>query len=512
MEIHLLGHVTPIFMIGESHSLAFRDLLFRPDWSHETFICRTRFLPSLVASEYSVDSAISVPLAEALKAEGVLDAALRPGHLYADPSAAYIAGKPLIAPPMVFFAGDTDLVHFIKKLGLEYDFELPEDPGYGTDYEKQPVSLRDVQAELERILAPFLKAVRMLADVQLSRIMVHCIPPRNQDDIAAGAFTGAVRVPGAVRSKVVVLANRLLRQGCVASGIGFIDTWELTSENGFLRPDMVLDGIHFNRKAAMVSLAQIARQLFDHTSGTHNQVRYTQLAAQAESFAGDTVLDEAWRTHGVVSIEVGAEETAELSRNLVFAEGIVNSLARTDWVGWPLDGRPGVKLAVPDAVNVMQAHQMLSTGDAQAALHAGSERALTVVSFRPIAYSGPSATCFDNRTVPVPAGVRLGVLSLSGDMQLVFERSDGAVDEVQLAKGTLVIFDPQRGQCRVSGVTQNMRLVELVCMPRLAEQAFRVTWAGLANWPCDPYQYSVTEMCAIPPHLGDSVSARARWN
>ncbi|MES2128343.1 MAG: hypothetical protein V4463_13830 [Pseudomonadota bacterium] len=494
MSIELLGNVTPILMIGESHSLAFKNILFRPLWSTENFICRTSFIPALVASEFSVGgSGINPLLADGLKAEGLLDVHLRPSFLYMDPSAAYIAGAPVIAPPLVFFSGDTEMVGLIKMLGQTYDFELPDDPGYGVDRSKQPIPYAAIHAQVAKIIDPFMRAVALLHAHQFSRTMVHCIPPRNISDKKAAVFTGDETTPASVRSKLVIVANRLIASACAQSGLGYIDIWpETIDAAGYLRPEFELDGIHVNRKAALISLDKIAAHLYDRTVGSWNTGRYVQLDAQAEVHAGGE--EGQWAAHGFAAAHL---DVSELAFSYVPADA--NALARTDWTGWPRSGRAQTAMAEPSDAVLEKVHALLAS--AHAVLHAGAARELTVASFRPVHVQDTDVLL----SAQVPPGTRRAVLQLSDEGRIGLETLAGEAVATASRAGTLVVYDPARLRYRANGAN----VAEMVLLPRLPDQPFRVVWAGLCEWPADPYQFSVAGMKAVPAFKADSFSYRA---
>jgi len=49
----------------------------------------------------------------------------------------------------------------------------------------------------------------------------------------------------------------------------------------------------------------------------------------------------------------------------------------------------------------------------------------------------------------------------------------------------------------------------MMLMPRYPLHPFRVAWAGLNDWPADPFHYTVRDMVAYPPFETDLVRERA---
>src|SRR5471032_536714 len=138
MTLSLLGVPYPIHLVGESHTLVFRDLLVRDEASGRLFQTRIRYLPYLLAQNfyYLENHSHNVDLIDALRFEGLLRANLQPAHSSLDGatvSGAWMEKRAIVAPALVFCVGDLDLHHLLNQFG-DYDFELPGDNHYGNDH------------------------------------------------------------------------------------------------------------------------------------------------------------------------------------------------------------------------------------------------------------------------------------------------------------------------------------------------------------------------------------------
>jgi hypothetical protein len=514
MEIELLGNVTPIHMLGESHVLAYSNLVFRSTWTNETFICRTKFLPMIPASDYGSDSHLNPGLSDALVAEGILDRYLRPFFLTVDDSAACYSGSPIIAPPIVIFAGDTDLQALFMRIGNQFDFELPDDTVHGVDRSKQPIAFSEIQREVTRIVSPVIGVARQLRSIGFSRLMIHCLPPRYLDTARASLWSRGIEVGAPVRAKLALLANRILRDACGSYDIGFIDTWPELEENGYLKSEFELDGIHLNRKGAILSLNRISNFLIDQTRSVHNISRYNNLIEESAPYEGDLALKAAWQAHGIVTGQIGTTATAAILAGLRFEDlGQENMHARSDWSGFPRVGRTGVILAKPNDSVLELASSVLSLSPASDLLHAGSERAFSIINFRPIIYECQTTSLSDN--MATPPNCRRAIIILKSNNRICFETLDGnrfhfPQFESELCEGTLIVFDPGRLRFRVNKGDERLIIVEIGALPRFEGQPFRIIWAGLCEWPADPFQYSVSGMLAYPPLNSARVSQRMR--
>jgi hypothetical protein len=490
MSVRILGHLSPVFMVGESHCLVFGDVRFQPLWSDQEFHCRTAFLPTLRAAHYFPGDVLHTDLTDGLRSAEILNRYLHPAFLRSLPAAAQLAGAPLIAPPIVLFAGDMDLHGMFAQFAAELDFELPDDPGYGIDAGRDPVPWAAVRLRLTDTFTPFLAAVRHLRSVGFSRLMIHCLPPRTADDMRAASFTSGVVVPASVRAKLTVAANRLLAAFCAQERIGFVDTWPELAENGYLRPEFDLDGVHLNRESVPVSLGHIAARLFDHTRGTANPSRYEQAVADAGPYRGADPHGTQWTEHGAVAGRQNPDVADDLDRTFALQPDAPNRHARPDWAGWPRPGRPGAAVAEPDEQTLDRAVKIFAQDEARALLHAGADCELTIVGFRQIRVAPPIEPVDD-----VPPGVRRAVLFLAP-----FSPYE---------KGSLVVYDPSRFRFDGSAGDGELDLIEFTLVPRLAGQPFRVVWSGLCDWPADPFQFSVRGMTAAPAFDDDVVTVRA---
>ncbi len=510
MSIALLGAVTPIHMVGESHSLVFSNLLFRPGGAQENYLCKTRFLPVLKAAEYSAGNDLSADYVHALIAEGIVDSSLRPAFLHAEPSAAFLAGMPVMAPPMVLFAGDLDMHQLFRQIGGSYDFILPDDPCYGTDKAKQILPYSDVEGHISGFLNPFFNAVRLLKSVGFSRMMIHCLPPRTPDNVAASHWTGGIIIDAAVRAKLTLIANRQIAAFCADAGIAFIDTWPDLTENGLLRPEFELDGAHINRQSALISLEKITAHLFDQTAGIWNSARYANAASQAEYNAPSLeypAYEQQWRQSSLTSGNLGADFVEKARTALSFDIEGKNPHARPDWIGRPRGGCAGVTLAKPSDALLDEAAELLGHGEGLVMLQAGSKCELTVSCLGPVRYAAHAESI---GALACPAEVRRAVILLTATDRIAFETVEGAsIAPPAYIAGQMIVYDPHKVSMQVAPGSTDLDLIEITLIPRLPSQPFRVIAAGLCDFPADPFMFSATDMKASPQFRGPFFKQRS---
>ena len=520
MKVDILGKVTSVHMVGESHCLGFDSLLFKPHGAAEHYVCRTCYLPSVPASQFLAGGQVSAPLVAALVKQEILDAQMKPAYLSANASAAYIAGTPVLAPVIVFFGCDTELVsRLYLQLGNTFDFELPGDTDYGVNRDKQPIAYAEVAQQIALYVNPMMAALQILQQNQLSRLLVHGLPPRNMDQAAAELNSPGPMPDVRVRSKLALEVNRQLQSACERLHIGFVDIWQETSSDGFLRQEFALDGIHLNRRAAQYSLEKIAALLVDSTRSNANGERYDKALELAQpvpvpqpELPARALHADAWAKHGLVSVRADPAMCNALAQGLQFEPGGGHAHARPDWVGPSRVGWPLIDIAKPSSTALGSARHALSQASVSSVLHAGANSALTVCSFRPIRSEMPFSPPMAAQNLTIPEGVRCAVLHLAGAAQYLFEAKTQPPQPIGVfegAPGLLLVFDSRRVQYRVQAPTGPVDLLEIALCPCLIGQPFRVVWAGWNDWPADPFHFSVEGMLAEPPFKHSTFSARA---
>ncbi len=499
IELEPLGNISHVYMVGDSHCLKFADLTYRPVGTPYVFACQTEFIPSLFHNSLHL-------LKEGLKAAGFFDVNDEPCWLTIVPIDAFVKGRPVLSPAMVIFLGEADLQVIISQIS-GFDFELPDDPGYGIDFDSDPIDYDSVWQEVKNRFDPLVEAVESLRHY-FPRLMWHGLPPRCRDDAKATRWSGS-RSAARMRAKVTLMANRLLKSACARSGIPFIDVWDELSLDGYLRPDMDLDGLHLARPAADVSMRAVVSNLFDRTGPTAHPVRYARAKALSPAYAGPGLaLQPSWTESGYVMTSVDVDAITQASSQLDFKKASQNIRACPEWVGFPRAGRPDISIAEPTTDVLRAAAVLLEQPDAKAALQVNDDKDFTVISFRIV--ESPAFCSTTAAVLPSPVGCRRAVLFLEGKGEFILELISGGIAEtVQAKPGALIVCDNTRTWCHVASGDNTTRFAEIALMPRYPTHPFRVLAAGLSEWPCDPFYYPVGNMIAFPPFDGDLVYEQA---
>lgn len=159
--------------------------------------------------------------------------------------------------PLVLMCGEIDtrniLSQFKAGTDVELPFAAPQLEALAPFAATRLISADEILAFMRREFAPLFTGLRILKEIGLENLFLHSIPPPALDDDDAErvlTFRRAARV----RYKIALLVNWLYAQACADLGIGFLNIWDAVCKQGLLNQDFYLDGLHLNKKAAIVSV------------------------------------------------------------------------------------------------------------------------------------------------------------------------------------------------------------------------------------------------------------------
>ena len=272
--------VVPVYVFGDSHSLAYRNAFVSDQMTGETIATRVRyFTPEGCTAEtfFSETRGFHPDLISALEHEWLTRGG-RPVHSSFDPYDlfhTYTTGLPQSPPLILISCGDIDLRRDILSfLQSDRDFVLPDDTVYPTsDVPLIPYDL--CLRRLEARMSLLVRGLVALRSYGFMRTFLHCIVPPTMDD-ELFERVNKFRCPVNTRYKAAVLCNRYLAGQCRAKGIPFIDIWPDVTTDGYLRKEFELDGVHLAPASVQFSLRQVLRHGILHGNGT-NYRRYELL-------------------------------------------------------------------------------------------------------------------------------------------------------------------------------------------------------------------------------------------
>src|SRR5947209_1286400 len=134
-----------IYAVGDSNSLAFRDLLVRIPGTHESAFFYTTYIGGLFAKHIKAGAGLDPRIRSLLSTYALVDKDDQPLHLSRSTdvqSNIYASGQPLISPVLLIIAGDIDLRNDIyPMLAGDADLILPSQTPYGYDSGAQIVPM-----------------------------------------------------------------------------------------------------------------------------------------------------------------------------------------------------------------------------------------------------------------------------------------------------------------------------------------------------------------------------------
>ncbi|MCA8955845.1 MAG: hypothetical protein KDC87_07215 [Planctomycetes bacterium] len=519
--VPVLERLTPVYCIGESHCLRFREVVFRTAELPHALHTRCRFLPHVQAACFASAAGLHEDLGTALLAEELcvlspqddgeleLTARHRPltmaGRIQAARHAA-LADEPQVAPALLLFAGEQDLTILAAQLGAATDFELPEDPGYGMVDGAARVPFDTIECAVTRCLAPLEEGLEMLRAAGFSRTMVHAIPPRVVDDGRAARWSDGVHVPAPVRSKLAVLFNRLLAETCRRSGAELLDLWDVLVRDGYLREEFDLDGLHLNQAATAQSMAEVARRLRQARVRDCNPAQYEllgELAAERECPLPDLAAEFA--AHGFLL----ARASEPICSDFAFAIRPCAPNPESQWTGLPGDVEPEALLADLAAVDLQRLHPLLCAGPLSEVLQVGSARDLTTMIVR-VTRMTTAAEFSGSGQLGGPTGTRRALLVLRGSLDLEcrdahLPRSTACSgNPLRLERGAVLVCDAPRIRITCRDCDAATEVLEVMLLPRLATEPSRLISGGWNDWPCDPFRVSLRGRRCHPSVVGDT--------
>ena len=268
----------PVFVIGDSHALPYKNMLFQDKWTGQWVTVRSKYISGLTAHDFFnvKTKEFHSSIIECLEYEGLL----RDGgatHLSKDEidfSIARASGLPVIPPLIMFAVGDIDIRGtLLPMLGDQYDFVPPFDSRYPL-LDRQIVPWDIIAETIERRLAPFIEGLSQLRNAGFNRLYVQLVVPPTADEDRIKQLHG-VHCPLSVRTKLVSSFNRILSEKAQATGVTVIDIWsQITGTDGYLSPEYELDGVHLPPRAARMQLEQLLEHAINCPWESVNHVRY----------------------------------------------------------------------------------------------------------------------------------------------------------------------------------------------------------------------------------------------
>ena len=264
-------------MIGDSHTLPYRNLLFREDWTGRLVMARSRYVSGLTAFELfkPASGEFHPELIRFLEYEGLVRNR-RAAHLSVeeiDFSIARANGQPVTPPLLLFAVGDIDIRGTLMPMFKDtHDFVPP----YETPYvlSDRPLVPWDIlEAKMAAHIDPMVAGLRRLIECGFNRLYVQAVVPPTQDEARIRQLHG-YDCPVTVRTKLVAAFNRMLANACAPLGVTLVENWTALTNDGLLRSDLEVDGVHVPPRAARWFLDALLEHAVNCQWFAVNHVRY----------------------------------------------------------------------------------------------------------------------------------------------------------------------------------------------------------------------------------------------
>lgn len=523
--LSFFGSPQPLYMIGDSHCLIFRDLLFAAPTGQQTFITRAKYCPGLAAHNM-VDGQgqLNTTLLHALYTELLLlpnGDGLIPRHLatttYAEDFSMAI-DQPRISPPLVFFLGELDLrAIFLKKWDPGSDFHLPPRLADANGHlevlpalPKGPIVPLQLVTEFAlQLLQPFLIGLGQLKRLGFEQLFVTALPPQTIDDREYEKHN-QYACPAKLRYKALLYFNCLLAELCTGHGIAFLNTWPHLTHQDIFDARFYLDGQHLNKQSCGILIDLLFAQLYRNGPAV-SEVLYQKWldkcrkASQSEYLGINYDFYTQFIAQGYLGMPVDAALCQAIGNRLEFTPVMSHEHLRLDWVSYPA----GVwQMAPPD--NTVLA--WLYEGFYQTTLSTWVASCLLcpfhLISVHPIRIT-PQAepTDFTLTTLLAPPGVVRALLLLSPSTDspsLFLQHRSGQRTMVPTAGQSLYLYNAS--EWLLGGTypqTAAVDFLDIAIIPRLPTQIPLVMWAGLNLWPTDPEHFSRDGYLIYQPTVGE---------
>lgn len=496
--------------VGECHALRFKEVLYRDAALERPLRCSTRFLPGLPAAALSSPSGLHSDLVSALVAEGLCHLASKKGQandlVVAHQRATFedqieaarqsrLEGRSLQAPLLLLFMGELDIHGLAAEVGPDFDFELPDDPGYGRDPRKDIVPFAALDLAIARRFAPLEAAVRTLVSAGFGRTIVHGLPPRSPRQPEVSRWLEGAPITPAFLSKLAWWSNRRLQRLCEKAGAFFVDTWDELAREGYLDDRFSIDGLHLAQSAAEPTLAAIATALGRGELATFNLSQYELLRSLAEEREREsratTIGERGWDVAPLAPLP----ET--LSTELRRSERMGSWRIHQDWSGMAASAPGPSGLLRPTPETLSRLWSWLSLPAQQEFLSLGSAHPQLAVSLRILAAPACDPV-LSGREERVPTHSRRALIVLGGAVQLRVDDRKGNPAAIRLRPGYGIHFVPSVARVTLESIEQEGLILQMGLVPRLPDESFLVVCTEGSDWPADPFCLPVGEMLTWP--------------
>ena len=269
--------VLPVYVVGDSHSLPYRNMVFREKWTSAWVMARTKYIPGLTAYDFfnTTTGEFHPDFIAFLEYEGLVRGG-RATHLSTDEvdfAIAKATGQPVRPPLIMITIGEIDVRGPILQLLKDtHDFVPP----FSTTMpllDKPLVPWDVIDEAIETRLHPFIAGLQRLVEAGFRRVYVQGVVPPTQQEARVRQLQ-SYDCPVTVRTKLVEAFNWKLSPKVRSLNLVMLDRWSDLTQNGLLRSEYDFDGVHLPPKGARLLLEALIDDAIDSRGLLANHPRY----------------------------------------------------------------------------------------------------------------------------------------------------------------------------------------------------------------------------------------------
>jgi lysophospholipase L1-like esterase len=269
--------VLPVYIVGDSHSLPYRNLVFRERWTGAWVMARTKYIPGLTAHDFfnPATGEFHPEFIGFLEYEGLVRAG-RATHLSMDEVdfvIANAAGQSMRPPFILIAVGEIDVRGPIMRILKDTHDFVPPFPTTVPLLDKPLVPWDVIEEAIEERLGPFIAGLQQLIAAGFKRVYVQSVvPPTRKEERIRELQT--YDCPVTVRTKLVQAFNWKMAAKCRSINLTMLDNWSDLTDGGLLRPEFDFDGVHLPPRGARIYLEALIDDAIDSRGLVANHPRY----------------------------------------------------------------------------------------------------------------------------------------------------------------------------------------------------------------------------------------------
>lgn len=524
------------FFIGDSHTIAYNNILYSPDnYTKKPIITRGAYLGGIQASNiFKAKGVIRDDIINALRLFGLISKYGDILHLSRTSAANDInvaAQSSRKTPILTFCIGEIDVrSRLLKQIGDNVDFQIPaisNDSWLSNTDSSRIISIQIIRKLIRDTYKPLLVALGGLIKGGFHRIYLHSIAPPTLNDEKFAELNGYT-FSRLVHYKTVYLVNEYLESQCPLYNIRFINTWDKVTERDELLEEFVLDHIHLNKKACAFAIREIIKDIYFNADPKALALRYQELTTESiKSYQKELNKDETslsmFESFNQTSLYYSSkifepEDISSMANRLDFSLVEENLAPLYDWIG----GRGKSNDVYNKTCNLSKEqlysiYKLIYSKKCVKIIEScmGSRFITLVKGRKSFPHQDKGLGSQSPHRDGNPPGIKRGILYLSdvdqnsGPFSIILDTSTGKEISICGPKGTFILFDAQKYYHRGLPPRKKIRCaLDFVFIPCKSDTERFILHPTLNHWPVDPYSFDITPFTTWPVIDSETISLR----